>query len=339
MTMDDSYWQSLLRDVENETGPCREGANGRGPANSAEDRQDALDGWLPPADPDGHALGEESDWTRAEDLLSSGGPIDVTISGYNRGGLLAYFGRIPAFLPASHLVSPITAQLQQARMTALAARVGETLQVKVIEIDRERRRLILSERCVEGGGEVDSLLAGLQPGQVCHGKVTNLCAFGAFVDLGGYEGLIHISEMSWGRVSVPGEVVKPGDEVDVMVLEVNTKAQKVALSLKRLRPDPWQGLEERYHAGQIVDALITNVVSFGAFARLEEGLEGLIHISELAEGSFMHPRNVVNEGDKVRVRVLHVDGSKHRLALTMRCADAALRTPKPELTSDPQWPA
>jgi small subunit ribosomal protein S1 len=284
----------------------------------------------------GRVNDEETDWRRAEELLATGEAIQAMINGHNRGGLLANFGSIPAFLPASHLVNPITIQPPPMRMAALAARAGETLTVKVIEIDRERRRLILSERCAHPGSSADSVLAALCPGQVRQGKVTNLCAFGAFVDIGGFEGLIHISELSWGRVNLPNEVVTPGDDVEVMVLEVNPKAQKVALSLKRLRPDPWHGLEERYHVGQIVEAIITNVVSFGAFARLEEGLEGLIHISELAEGSFMHPRNVVNEGDKVRVRVLHVDGAKHRLALTMRCADA-LRS-RPDLVSDAQWP-
>jgi small subunit ribosomal protein S1 len=332
--MDDGYWEALLRDVENETGPTKERANGD---KDGPDGKHCIDAWMPPAGLENQD-DEEADWTQAQELLASGQPINATISGYNRGGLLAYFGGIPAFLPASHLVNAVTAQAPQVRMGALAARVGETLQVKVIEIDRERRRLILSERCVQGGGPVESLLASLQPGQVCSGKVTNLCAFGAFVDLGGFEGLIHISELSWGRVNVPTEVVKPGDQVDVMVLDVHAKAQKVGLSLKRLRPDPWHGLEDRYHVGQIVDAVITNVVSFGAFARLEEGLEGLIHISELAEGSFMHPRNVVNEGDRVRVRVLHVDGAKHRLALTMRCSDVSMRTPKPEAL-DGSWPA
>ncbi len=333
--MDEAYWQALLRDVENELGPEKGAAadprqemdvpevgpeNGLWAPVSASDRQDS----------------EEADWRRAEEFLATGQTVEATISGHNRGGLLAYFGKLPAFLPASHLVNPVAVQLPAARMAALAARAGETLTVKIIEIDRERRRLILSERCAQAGSPADALLAGLQAGQICRGKVTNLCAFGAFVDIGGFEGLIHISEWSWGRVNLPNEVVKPGDEVDVVVLEINPTAQKVALSLKRLRPDPWAGLEARYHVGQIVDAVITNVVTFGAFARLEEGLEGLIHISELAEGSFMHPRNVVNEGDKVRVRVLHVDGAKHRLALTMRCSDAVRN--HPDLVADSQWP-
>lgn len=334
--MDDAYWQALLRDVEHETGPAKP-RDERSLGCAAEDEPVDFDALLPPdALPDAGDE-EECDWVRAEEYLASGQCLEVTISGYNRGGLLAYFGSIAAFLPASHLADPVAAGTPQVRMPALAARVGETLRVKVIEIDRERQRLILSQRCAEGDDHVESLLAGLQPGQVCSGKVTNLCAFGAFVDLGGFEGLVHISELSWGRVNLPVEVVRPGDEVQVLVLEINARAQKVALSLKRLRPDPWRGLEDRYHAGQVLEAVITNVVSFGAFARLEEGLEGLIHISELAEGSFMHPRNVVNEGDKVRVRVLHVDGSKHRLALTMRCADAT-RTVRPETLGDGQWP-
>ncbi len=338
--MDDSYWQSLLQDAENELGPTK-GLTAAPRGTSAVTGQaprHAADVWAASSRPDEHG-DEEADWERAQQMLGSGQPVDVTISGYNRGGLLAYFGSIPAFLPASHLINPVVAQAPGARMGTLAGRVGDSMTVKVIEIDRERRRLILSERCAQAGSSIDTLLASLQPGQAVHGKVTNLCAFGAFVDLGGFEGLIHISELSWGRVNLPGEVIQPGDEVDVMVLEINPKAQKVALSLKRLRPDPWQGLEERYHVGDVIDAVITNVVSFGAFARLEEGLEGLIHISELAEGSFMHPRNVVNEGDKVRVRVLHVDGSKHRLALTMRCTDVATRIRPAELMGEEDWQA
>jgi small subunit ribosomal protein S1 len=283
------------------------------------------------------SVDEEADWVRAAELLQSEEAVTLTITGYNRGGLLADFGCIQGFSPASHLLNPPSAQSPAQRMAALAARIGETLIFRVIEIDRERCRLILSERCAQKGDRVEELLAALRPGDTRHGAVTNLCAFGAFVDLGGFEGLIHISELSWGRINTADEVVQPGEEVDVMVLEVNPQAQKVALSLKRLRPDPWQGVENRYHVGDVVDAVITNVVTFGAFARLEEGLEGLIHISELAEGSFMHPRNIVNEGDRVRARVLHVDGPHHRLALTMRSSDSQARS-KPTPVSEAQFP-
>jgi small subunit ribosomal protein S1 len=333
--MDDGYWEALLRDVEHQASVTRPG--NAGDELSGPEALPIGGQWRShaPADQDDEA----ADWARADELLKSEEVLKLAITGYNRGGLLADFGCLQGFLPASHLLVPPAPQAPGPRMAALAARIGESLNVRVIEIDQERRRLILSERCAQKGSQVEDLLASLHPGQVCHGTVTNLCAFGAFVDLGGYEGLIHISELSWGRVNTPDEMVRPGDEVNVMVLDVNDQAQKIALSLKRLRPDPWQGVDARYRPGQIIDAVITNVVSFGAFARLEEGLEGLIHVSELAEGSFMHPRNIVNEGDRVRVRVLHVDGPHHRLALTMRNSDAAVRGSVPGTVPGVELPA
>jgi small subunit ribosomal protein S1 len=162
------------------------------------------------------------------------------------------------------------------------------------------------------------ILSSLRPGDVRRGAVTNLTSFGAFVDLGGVEGLIHISELSWDRVRDPGDVLNPGQSVEVSVLGVNPEEGRVALSLKRLRPNPWREVDSRYQVGQLLDGTVTNVVSFGAFVRIEEGIEGLVHISELAEGSFLHPRNVVREGDIVRVRVLNVDPAKQRLGLSLR---------------------
>ncbi len=321
--MDEGYWQSLLRDAENDPAvpsPARE------PEEELIEMEMAVAREKPRRWKDTPEESAAADWERADTLLASGEKIVVTISGYNRGGLLAEVGQIQGFLPASHLLAPPVAATVEERMAALAARVGQSLSVKVVEIDRERCRLILSERLAHRDGEGPALLSTLRPGQVCRGTVTNLCPFGVFVDLGGFEGLVHISELSWGRVESPGQVARPGDSVEVMVLQVSEDEQKVSLSLKRLQPDPWQGVESRYHVGQTVEAVITNVVSFGAFARLEEGLEGLIHISELAEGSFMHPRNIVNEGDRVHVRVLSVDGSRHRIALTMRSADLPART-------------
>ncbi len=315
--MDDGYWESLLQDAEELELPHAM----RRPDEEAGVWGDSMSS-RPPAPPrksnGGSETNEEADWKRATELLESGEPLTITISGYNRGGLLAQFGAIQGFLPSSHLLKTPPFQALGQRMTALAGRIGEALTVRVAEIDRERRRLILSERLAHGDGTADAVLATLQPGQICQGRVTNLCPFGAFVDLGGFEGLIHISELSWGRVGSPEEVVQPGEALDLLVLEVHPQEQKASLSLKRLRPDPWTGLETRYQVGQLVPAVITNVVNFGAFARLEEGLEGLIHVSELAEGSFMHPRNVIKEGDRVRARVLLVDGAKRRIALTLR---------------------
>jgi len=320
--MDEGYWKSLLCDAESELEPATVAVEDppQGEDESGESAVGILSG--EPRKWDEGADGrDEADWQRTSTLLASGETIPVIVSGYNRGGLLADVGRLQGFLPASHLlVAPLTLSTEN-RMTALAGRVGESLTVRVVEIDRDRCRLILSERLARQDGNGDAILDTLRPGQTCEGIVTNLCPFGIFVDLGGFEGLVHISELSWGRVESPAEVARPGDRVVVMVLQVSPGEHKVSLSLKRLRPDPWQGVDDRYHAGQTLDAVITNVVNFGAFARLEPGLEGLVHISELAEGSFMHPRNVVNEGDQVHVRVLHVDSIKRRIALTMRSGE------------------
>jgi small subunit ribosomal protein S1 len=331
--MDEGYWKSLLRDAEDDREPSTASTESEEESSEptgslpAEPRDrprrrsaDAVPVWS-----EGTGGRDEADWQRATTLLASGETTTVIVSGYNRGGLLADLGRVQGFLPASHLLAAPVALSTENRLTAFAGRVGESLTVKVVEIDRDRCRLILSERLTRQNGEGEAILDALRPGQICEGTVTNLCPFGIFVDLGGFEGLVHISELSWGRVETAAEVAQPGDRVVVMVLQVSPGEHKVSLSLKRLRPDPWQGVDGRYHVGQTLDAVITNVVAFGAFARLEPGLEGLIHISELAEGSFMHPRNVVNEGDHVRVRVLSVDGSRRRIALTLRNPDMASR--------------
>ncbi|MGQ9491458.1 MAG: 30S ribosomal protein S1 [Anaerolineae bacterium] len=317
--LDEGYWQALLRDVEMEA---------ELPAHN--EPEEFIAAGAEATFPAGHqqrsgTAGADSaaDWERAEALLASGETTTVQVTGFNRGGLLVSFGELQGFIPASHLSKPVPGPSLAERALALAGRVGETLTVRVTEIDREHCKLILSERTAPHNGQAGALLANLRQGQVCQGLVTSLCPFGAFVDLGGFEGLIHISELSWGRVNSPAEVVKPGDRLSLLVLDVNPEAQKVALSLKRLHPDPWVGVETRYYPGQVVEASITNVVNFGAFARLEEGLEGLIHVSELAEGTFLHPRNVIHEGDRVRARVLYVDGQKRRIALTLRGGDGS----------------
>jgi small subunit ribosomal protein S1 len=319
--LDEGYWESLLQDAEEE----HDSWQPKGDLDEALGEWGAADAGSEARRWSGAPQEDEADWDSAAVLLDSGEPVTITVTGHNRGGLLASYGTVQGFIPASHLLTAPPSMTPMQRMGALASRTGETLTVRIVEIDRERRRLILSERLARQDGQVDALLASLRPGQICQGRVTNLCPFGAFVDLGGYEGLIHISELSWGRVGAPDEVVKPGDDVQLLVLEVSPDERKVSLSLKRLRPDPWHGVEQRYHIGQVVEAVITNVVNFGAFARLEEGLEGLVHVSELAEGSFMHPRNVVTEGDRVRARVLQVDGAKRRIALTLRSSEMQAR--------------
>jgi len=258
------------------------------------------------------------DWQKAQQCFLSKEILELPVIGYNRGGLLVKFNNLKGFVPLSQLSFIPYGLTPEERKAFLAQCVGETLQLRVIELDRERNRLVLSEREALLTSQGEELLNELQPGQVRKGKVTNVCAFGAFVDLGGIEGLIHVSELSWSRVEHPSQVLKPGQEVEVFVIDVNKEERKIALSLKRLQPDPWKGIEERYQVGQVLKGMVTNVVDFGAFVRVEDGIEGLVHVSELAEGNFMHPRNVVKEGDEVWVQVIEVDGSKRRLGLSMR---------------------
>jgi len=262
----------------------------------------------------------ERDWRAAEEALESGERLELVANGFNRGGLLVTFGALRGFVPYSQLAGVPRSTSRDGRMQALQSRVGQRLKLQVIEVDRNRRRLILSERMALQEANADELLARLHPGDICTGVVTRIRPFGAFVDLGGVEGLIHISELSWGWVAHPSDVLHPGDKVRVYVIGVNREERKVALSRKRLTPDPWTLVDERYSVGQLVRGVITNVVSFGAFMQLEEGLEGLIHISELAWGNFLHPRMVVQEGDEVTARILDIDSAHHRLALSLRQA-------------------
>jgi small subunit ribosomal protein S1 len=224
------------------------------------------------------------------------------------------------FVPASQLVESSTPTGRRSK--TLVSYVGKTLQLRVIELSVEKNRLILSERAAQARpGERSSILNTLKSGDIVEGIITNLCDFGAFVDLGGLEGLVHISELSWGRVGHPEHMLERGQEIEAYVLEVDREAARIALSLKRMRPDPWKTVAERYTIGQIVEGVITNVVDFGAFACIEEGLEGLIHVSELAEGHFLHPRNVVNEGQRVKARILGIDGQARRLGLSLRVSN------------------
>ena len=268
-----------------------------------------------------NSSGTQNDWQTAQLSLDGGDLFHLQVTGANRGGLLVDWNGLQGFIPASHLQAMPRSQDPYERMADLTGRIGDSITVRMIEVDERQKRLVFSERAAASdAGSPESILSNLQPGDNCQGTVTNLTTFGAFVDLGGVEGLIHISELSWDRVRHPNDVLRPGQEVEVHVLGVNPGEKRVALSLKRLRPDPWLDVAQRYEVGTIVEGTITNVVSFGAFVRVEEGLEGLVHISELAEGNFLHPRNVVHEGDKVQVRVLRVDPANHRLGLSLRQA-------------------
>ena len=312
-TLDESYWQALLAEGEvAHTVPPQVMQEWQAVATTTRDLET-------PRHDEPPKVPSDETWQMAQAALQSGGVCNAQVVGYNRGGLLIEWQELRGFVPASHVVGLSPFMDDEARKAEFARRVGWSLCVKVIEVDRAQGRLVVSERATSSEeSRREALWEDLCEGAVRRGYVTNVCAFGAFVDLGGLEGLIHISEISWGRVNHPSDVLRTGDVVEVYVISVDRDAKRVALSLKRLRPDPWATVAERYRVGQLVQGTVTNVVNFGAFVRVEEGLEGLIHVSELAEGQFLHPRNVVNEGDAVVARVLSIDGPQRRLALSLR---------------------
>ncbi len=267
----------------------------------------------------GIAGAQNDPWQMAADVFTADETMDLRVTGFNKGGLLVNWHGLQGFVPASQLIDFPQFHLEIERINALRQWQHKRLHLKIIEINAAQNRFILSERAaLVKADERRRLLHDIAPGEQVQGQVTNLTNFGAFVDLGGIEGLIHISEMSWSRVDHPGDIVQPGEEIVVRVLSVDADNGRVALSLKRLKKDPWQSVNSKYEPGQMVEGVISKVVNFGAFVQLEDELEGLIHISELAEGTFLHPRNVVWQGQKVRARVLHVDGAAKRLALSLR---------------------
>lgn len=309
--LDEGYWTALLREGEYaEPVPLEHVENGG--AGAVEQPTDGQ--YQQPVEP-----ASQSDWDEIRRIMEQDEVVELTATGYNRGGLLVEWRTLRGFVPASQLIDFPSTSNEFTRKKVLTSRIGETLMLRVIELSAEQNRLILSERAAKAQpGERADLLTRLRSGDYVEGIVTNLCDFGAFVDLGGLEGLIHISELSWGRVGHPAELLERGQLVTAYVLEVNREAGRIALSLKRLHPDPWETVQQRYRIGEMVEGVITNVVDFGAFARIEEGLEGLIHVSELAEGHFLHPRNVVSEGQLVSARILSIDGHARRLGLSLR---------------------
>jgi small subunit ribosomal protein S1 len=265
----------------------------------------------------------EDGWREASKLFESKEVFEETVIGCNKGGLIVNVGRVRGFVPASQVV---TVQLPREsddaeREKLLEQLVNRKLRFKIIELDRRRNRLILSERVAlrEWRQErKDRLLDELAPGAVRRGVVSSLCDFGAFIDLGGADGLVHLSELSWRHVDHPKQVLRVGQEVDVYVLEVDKEKRRIALSVKRLQKEPWSTVEERFHIGQLVTGKITKLTNFGAFARLDEDIEGLVHISELSDERIAHPRDVVEEGQELTLRVIRIDASRQRLGLSLR---------------------
>lgn len=281
---------------------------------------------------------ETDGWTRAQASYTNGEILELRVVGYNRGGLLVDLGNVRGFVPASHLATLPRQLSEEERVQALANYVGTSLRVQAIELDRARKRLILSERVVHAPQtHPEQLWATLEAGQTRRGIVRNVTDFGAFVDLGGIEGLIHVSELSWNYVSHPRQVLQAGQEVDVYIIEVNREQKRIACSLKRLTPNPWLTLGDKLKPGVWTEGVVTSITPLGVFVRVTEGVEGLVHISELARGNHASGRDHLQVGQTVRVRVVEVDTAHQRLKLALprmrtrnNGADPASPPPPPE---------
>lgn len=272
-----------------------------------------------------HLARLNQDWIEAEELMNSGEVIEAEVIGYNKGGAIVPYGRIRGFIPISHLSDLSPGMNERKRQQRLAKMRGEKIPVKIIEVDRRRRRLVLSQREAQREWEDkqrEVLLDTLQKGERRVGRVTGMRDFGAFVDIGGADGLVHISELAWHRVDHPREVVKVGDEIEVEVLDVNRETGRISLSRKKLLTNPWTTVEERYDIGQLVEGKITRIVDFGAFAEIEPGIEGLLHTSQLSRGNVEDPREVVQEGETHLLRVVSIDQKRQRIGLSLRAVTA-----------------
>jgi small subunit ribosomal protein S1 len=265
---------------------------------------------------------QEKTWRRLQEVFEAGGVIEAEVVNYNKGGLLVNLDGIRGFVPASQVVA-IRGGDEGSKQADMARMVGQRLKLKIIEINRHRNRLILSERQAvqeQRDAMKAHLIETLREGETRRGRVTSIADFGVFVDIGGADGLVHLSEISWTRVKHPSEVLRVGDEVDVMVLSVNPEQRKIALSIRRTQPEPWMQVASQFQVGQVVRGTITQLASFGAFARLQEGVEGLIHVSELAGWRVEHPNEVLQEGDDVIVCVIRIDPARRRIGLSLRRA-------------------
>ena len=265
------------------------------------------------------------DWGKAEKLMESGELIEGEVIGYNKGGAIVPFGRLRGFVPASHLKDLTPGMGDRKRQQRLAKLRGEKLPLKIIEVDRRRRRLVFSQREAQKEWEEarkQELLDSLEEGSIVQGRISGLRDFGIFVDLGGADGLVHISELAWHRVDHPREVVRVGDEIEVYVLRLDRDNQRISLSRKRLLPNPWKTVEERYALHQLVEGTITRIVDYGAFAEIEPGIEGLLHISQISRGTVDNPHEVMNEGEVHLLRIVSIDPKRQRMGLSLRAVTA-----------------
>jgi small subunit ribosomal protein S1 len=270
---------------------------------------------------------EQMSWENVEKNIAEETVIDSKIIGFNKGGLIVGIGSLRGFVPSSQF-----SQTRRAQSTGDTPEqrwqkmIGQPISVRIIEVDRERRRLILSERAANTESRSsmkDRVISELEEGKTYTGRVTSLADFGAFVNINGADGLVHLSELSWDRIQHPKEMLEVGQEVQVKVINVDKDKKRIGLSIRALQDDPWKNRVEKFSVGQLVEGTITRLTKFGAFARLEGDIEGLIHISELSENRVEHPKEVLHEGDVKTLRVIRIDSEQHRIGLSLRKVDSA----------------
>src|SRR6266540_1130760 len=305
--IDEGWWESVLAEERQHTSP-------RPPQGTMKPKPVPLSN----AEPSPAVEAVETNWDMIQEIYSKDRIIGMKVVGHNRGGLLVENEELAGFIPFSHLIDLAGKEHEADRDDCLEAYVGKTLNVKVIECVPEEGRVVFSERsALAEPGRRTELFHQLQAGSHVKGIVTNITDFGVFVDLGGVEGLIHISELSWGRVAHPNQIVKLGQEINAQVLDISAERCRVALSLKRITSNPWERTAVDFPVGSIQSAVITSVMSYGVFARIEAGVEGLIHASEMVLEPNQSPRELLFEGQELQVRILHVDAPHQRMGLSL----------------------
>jgi small subunit ribosomal protein S1 len=270
---------------------------------------------------------EQKGWAEVEKMLEDSATYEGRVDGFNKGGIIVPVYGLRGFIPASQLgISRRMAVTGDTPDQRYAKMIGEPITVRVIEVDRKRRRLILSERAASSETRQsikERVIESLKEGEVYTGKVTSLADFGAFVNVNGADGLVHLSEISWDRVQHPSEILEVGQEVQVKVINIDREKKRIGLSIRALQNDPWQSKVAKFKVGQLVEGVITRLTKFGAFARLEGDLEGLIHISEISENRIEHPKEAgLHEGDVVTLRVIRIDPDQRRIGLSLRKVDS-----------------
>lgn len=307
-TTDEGWWESVLAEE-------RLYAPARHPQPAAKPRSAAAPEKVAEAVREVEPV--QTNWDEIKELYASDRIVSMKVTGHNRGGLLVEAEKFSGFVPFSHLIE-LAGKDDEDRDVSLESYNGKMLNLKVIECVPEDGRVVFSERAaLAEPGKRSLLFHTLEPGTQVKGTVTNITDFGVFVDLGGVEGLIHISELSWGRVSHPNQIVSLGQPVEVQVLEVSVERCRVALSLKRMVSNPWERALTEFPVNSVLPAVVTTVLSYGAFARIEAGVEGLIHASEMPLAENQSPRDFLKEGQQIQARVLHLDPAHQRMGLSM----------------------